>query len=122
MPTGGTTTPLTKRNTVEAKDRKNFLTTSGRRIKSAPGKDSAFGGSEGKQRNTACPFNGRRQQPLMMRTVTCDSAGRHFPPLGHKLCESPNIFIVDPECLVGAESTNLAPKHRPSKRSASLVF
>jgi len=58
----------------------------------------------------------------MMRTVTCDSAGRHFPPLRHKLCKSPNIFIVDPECLVGAESTNLAPKHRPSTRSASLVF
>src|ERR671922_1619784 len=58
----------------------------------------------------------------MTRAVTRDPARCHFPSLRHKLGNGSDIFIVDSECLIGAESTNFATKHGSPTGSALLVI
>jgi len=120
-PAGGMATPPINRTEVEAKARKNLLMTSSRRIKTL-GRKSAFGGGKWQQRNATRPFDGGCQQPLMSRTVAGDSAWGHLAPLSNELRDRLDILIVDSECLIGAETTYLTPKHRtPARRSLFVV-
>src|SRR5206468_11040720 len=67
-------------------------------------------------------FDGGRQQSLVACAVAGDPARRHFAPLGDELRYRPQILVIDPQRLVGAESAHLAPEHRPAARRTFLVI
>jgi hypothetical protein len=58
----------------------------------------------------------------MACAVAGDPARRHFAPFGNKLRNYPEILVIDPQRLVGAESAHLAPEHRPAARRTFLVI
>ena len=81
-----------------------------------------FRGSEGKQRHAAGSFDGGRQQSLMASAVAGNPARRHFAPFGDKLRNNPEILVIDPQRLIGAETAYFAPEHWPAARRAFLVI
>lgn len=42
-----------------------------------------------------CSFNGNGQLPLMLGTITGDTSGQDFAPLGYIATEFAAIFIID---------------------------
>lgn len=57
----------------------------------------------------------------MMSAVAGYPAWGHFPAFRYELGKSSNVLVVDFQCLVCAETTHLAPKHRSAARTALVI-
>src|SRR5262245_52832893 len=57
----------------------------------------------------------------MTRAVTGNSTWSHFPTLSQKLGDDPQIFVIDRQSFVCAETTDFATKHRSTTRRSLFV-
>jgi len=57
----------------------------------------------------------------MMSAVAGYPAWGHFPAFRYEWGNGSNVLVVDFQCLVCAEATHLAPKHRSATRTTLVI-